>query len=156
MNSEFSIFTKKFKTEIVDGKTYIYVLCDLSINEEEIIEKFIINRRGEYISDDKKVFYIPRIINQKSLIAIFKEIGLIKESSKDKSKILSSDNGDLNIPIRVLYNDEIIKFGAYKGSYFSNLSIDYLRWLEENHIDKRIKEIARYFISEKSKVYIKL
>lgn len=147
-----------FNSEIVDGSTYITILTKPSFALINKLSKFLKERNGEFISDDKRNLRIDRSIKEKHIEKIFNELGIeliLPHSAKRNEKNSSRELDDVNINIA---NDEerIITFGEFRGLKLCNIPTYYLKWLNKTSLDSNLKLILNKILSKRESYFIRI
>ena len=147
-----------FKSEIVDGSTYITIITKPSFALINKLSKFLKERNGEFITPDKRNLRIDRSIKDKHVEKLFNELGIelslsisIKRNENGSSRELD------NININTTNEEErIITFGEFRGLKLCNIPTYYLKWLNKTAFDENLKLISKKILTKRESYSIKI
>lgn len=147
-----------FKSEIVDGSTYITILTKPSFALVNKLSKFLKERNGEFITPDKRNLRIDRSIKDKHVEKLFNELGIelslsisIKRNEQASSRELD------NININTINEEErIITFGEFRGLKLCNIPTYYLKWLNKTAFDESLKLISKKILTKRESYSIQI
>jgi len=107
-------------------RVHVANLEELSIEEIQAIESFVIKRKG-YFDFNSYSFVLQKRLEYHEFVKLVKEVGLdVTFENKPLQKVVKPR----------------VSFGQYKGLFYSELPDSYLLWLKNNYNGKEKSHIT--------------